>query len=278
MARLPEKPQIRPARGFTLIELVMVMVLLGIMATLSSQFIGQGVLLYRDGALREQLMSDARFALERLSRELRDAVPGSERIEDLHGVPSESGACLRFYSIQAATRYLTLAESEGQILTPYDPLNPLEFDPRAVEPGDWLLIYPTPASDPAIPLLTHCVDGQRCATRISAVTSLSAGVLRLDYAQPPQTSSPAKRAYITRQQLRYCVIDGRLWRARGELKDEAAQDWGPEVLMAEGLAEGAFYREPEAFSGESLIGLHLTLTHGEESVRLNHKIGVLNVP
>ena len=67
----------RTPGGFTLIELVMVILLLGIMATFASQFIGIGTQIYGDARSREQLMSDARFAMERLNREVRDALPGS---------------------------------------------------------------------------------------------------------------------------------------------------------------------------------------------------------
>ncbi|MGL5286554.1 MAG: PilW family protein, partial [Aeromonas sp.] len=67
------------SRGFTLIELVMVVLLLGILATFSTQFVSISTRIYGDASAREQLMSDARFALERLNRELRDAVPGSVR-------------------------------------------------------------------------------------------------------------------------------------------------------------------------------------------------------
>lgn len=79
------------ARGFTLIELVMVILLLGVMVTFSSQFIGIGTQIYGDASSREQLMSDARFAMERLNRELRDAVPGSVRVEDAGGGAGRTG-------------------------------------------------------------------------------------------------------------------------------------------------------------------------------------------
>lgn len=90
----------RGNRGFTLVELVMVILLLGIMATFTSQFIGIGTQIYGDASSRELLMSDARFAMERLNRELRDAVPGSERIETTGGTWGDTGACLRFLAHQ----------------------------------------------------------------------------------------------------------------------------------------------------------------------------------
>ena len=99
----------RQEGGFTLVELVMVILLLGVMATFSSQFIGIGTQIYGDASRREQLMSDARFALERLNREVRDAVPGSVRVEDEGGGAQEQGACLRFWPIATAGRYLETA-------------------------------------------------------------------------------------------------------------------------------------------------------------------------
>jgi MSHA biogenesis protein MshO len=92
------------------VELVMVILLLGVMATFSSQFIGIGTQIYGDASRREQLMSDARFALERLNREVRDAVPGSVRVEDEGRCPG-AGACLRFWPIATAGRYLETASS-----------------------------------------------------------------------------------------------------------------------------------------------------------------------
>ena len=85
----------------------MVILLLGVMAAFTSQFIGIGTQIFGVPAAAEQLMSDARFALEQLNRrELRDAVPGSVRIEDEAGSPLGSGACLRFWPIVTASRYL----------------------------------------------------------------------------------------------------------------------------------------------------------------------------
>lgn len=111
------RDRVRPGRegGFTLVELVMVILLLGVMATFSSQFIGIGTQIYGDASRREQLMSDARFALERLNREVRDAVPGSVRVEDAGGGAQEQGACLRFWPIATAGRYLETASAPARV-------------------------------------------------------------------------------------------------------------------------------------------------------------------
>lgn len=154
----------RIARGFTLVELVMVILLLGVMATFTSQFIGIGTQIYGDASRREQLMSDARFALERLNRELRDAVPGSVRIEDEAGNPLDQGACLRFWPIATASRYLGSAASAGLTIVVPDVLPERNKDLAIVYPlADPNITLEQGASMatvwPASPLLGHPCRG-----------------------------------------------------------------------------------------------------------------------
>lgn len=93
-------------RGFTLIELVIVIVLLAIIGTFSFRFIGLGAQVYSDASAREQLVSQSRFALERLSRELRNALPNSIRTRN-------SGLCIDYLPIVTSGQYLTLPEASG---------------------------------------------------------------------------------------------------------------------------------------------------------------------
>ena len=48
-------------RGFTLVELVVVIVVLGIISSLSFRFIGQTVQLYSDSTIQQQRIAEARF-------------------------------------------------------------------------------------------------------------------------------------------------------------------------------------------------------------------------
>ncbi len=69
----------QPTRGFTLIELVIVIVVTAVLALMVSEFIGTGVTLYRDNGEQQRVLSDVRFAMERLNREIATAHPFSVR-------------------------------------------------------------------------------------------------------------------------------------------------------------------------------------------------------
>ncbi|MBL0522941.1 prepilin-type N-terminal cleavage/methylation domain-containing protein [Aeromonas enteropelogenes] len=270
-------------RGFTLVELVMVILLLGIMATFSSQFIGIGSQIYGDASSREQLMSDARFAMERLNREVRDAVPGSMRIETATGDWVDSGSCLRFWPISATSRYLTLNRAvsgsagtlELLMQTPASATNPLQDDGGAVAANrDLLVVFPIPRSD-GDSLTQGCVYGS-CVARVNAVQAPVTGVQAVHYAASEQLDglSPANRVYFARQQVRYCVEGSRLFRSSGPIDGELSSP----SLMAEWIRVGSFYREPAAFNASGEVGIRFVFERKGESVTFNHNIGVSNVP
>lgn len=59
-------------KGFTLIEIVMVIVILGVIGAFTFQFVAQGVLAFKKSSARKDLYDQGRLALERMVRELRD--------------------------------------------------------------------------------------------------------------------------------------------------------------------------------------------------------------
>ena len=69
-------------KGFTLIELITVIVLLGILSVGISSFLNFGTQIFVDATNRDEIISTARFSVERLNRELRKALPNSVRATD----------------------------------------------------------------------------------------------------------------------------------------------------------------------------------------------------
>jgi len=91
------------SKGFTLIEFIVAMVILGILAVGISSFLQFGSRMYADVSARDQILSSARFAIERLNRELRGALPNSARIT--------TNACLEFMPIQSSAIYVDIPVS-----------------------------------------------------------------------------------------------------------------------------------------------------------------------
>ncbi|MCW8906212.1 MAG: prepilin-type N-terminal cleavage/methylation domain-containing protein [Sedimenticola sp.] len=84
--------------GFTLIELVVVIVISGILAVTASQLVRQPVEMYQKQSARARLVDRADSALVRISRELRDALPNSVRV-------GCGGRCLEFLHTFTGGRY-----------------------------------------------------------------------------------------------------------------------------------------------------------------------------
>ncbi len=194
------------SRGFTLFELVLVLVLLGIVGLGTSQLLSNMANIYVQQSSREQLLGQSRFVLERLSREIRAAVPNSLR----HSAGS-GYECLELMRYQASGRYREiplLPESASQLrLLSLDPA--LQFTA-----GQWLLVQPESAADiyqasaqkvqlAAVPLLDDG-DNQAATSTVSLAQSHSFG-----------RASVAKRFYLLQQAVSFCVQNQQLRRYQG---------------------------------------------------------------
>ncbi len=87
----------RRQRGFTLIEMVMVIVILGVIGAVVAVFIKRPVDAYFDTVRRSALTDAADTALRRMSRDIRTALPNSLR--------QTSNQCIEFIPTKAGARY-----------------------------------------------------------------------------------------------------------------------------------------------------------------------------
>ncbi|MBT8151411.1 MAG: type II secretion system GspH family protein [Gammaproteobacteria bacterium] len=183
---LPNK--IVKQRGVTLVELVAVIVLLGVIGTGLVNFIGGSAEAYREVLRRDEVAQVGRFAIERVSRELRGALPGSVRV---------SGNCVEFVPVLAASIYTDLPVAG--LNTAADSFTVVS----AVVPGgaSRVVVYTLDAND---------VYGASAHLRSFDVASASssAGETTYNFSAPAQQfpeQSPGRRIYFVDTPVSFCV-------------------------------------------------------------------------
>ncbi|MBL0689544.1 MAG: prepilin-type N-terminal cleavage/methylation domain-containing protein, partial [Pseudoalteromonas sp.] len=94
---------VNKTKGFTLLELIIVIIILGVMSVGIAGFITLSTQTYLNVSERDELLANARFVTERLNREIRNAVPNSIRINS-----NSTTECLEFIPIKASTTYMDI--------------------------------------------------------------------------------------------------------------------------------------------------------------------------
>lgn len=255
-----------PDRGFTLLELVLVMVLLGALAAFSSAFLGQGAKVYVDAVARDRLMSEVRFGLERLNRELRDAVPGSVTL-------SSNGSCVQFWPIKAAARYVSAPISSS--VSTLTQLQPLLGNPAV---GDYALVYPL-----GLDISQQQCSSSTCVLAVSAISAVSSGsaMVQTVSLQPLSGSyngfgaaSPGQRVYYANQQVQYCQQGSLLVRSERSLASTTTTS----ATMAAHLQRLTFSVPAATTAAQGMVRAELVVAQGDDVLNLSHLVEVANVP
>lgn len=261
----------RRQRGFTLLELVVVLVLVGILAAFSVQLLRQPIDVSLAVQRRAALADDADQAMARISRDLRLALPNSVRV-------SSDGRAIEMLLAPAAGRYRArpMASGAGDVLdfasadSSFDLLAPLPIIPAS---GQWAVVYNLAAEGN----LANAWVGDNRAS-IGAGSSASRIVLSPAFAFPHP--SPGQRVYIVDRAVQYrCMADGRLLRYSGYAPSATlALPAGTPALLAEGVSLCSFRFVPGTASRVALTSLSLALTRDGESVSLLRSVHLPNLP
>ncbi|HEX9174268.1 MAG TPA: prepilin-type N-terminal cleavage/methylation domain-containing protein [Telluria sp.] len=134
------RPARRAARGFTLIEAVIVIVIIGVIGAIVGVFIRMPIQGYADSVARAEVTDEADLALRRIARDLRLALPNSIRV-------NADGSAIEFLLTKTGGRYLSAEDGMGgEVLDFIDPakltftvVGPMPGLARAVA-GDFVVV------------------------------------------------------------------------------------------------------------------------------------------
>lgn len=139
--------------GFTLVELVVVIVLVGVLGVVAANIIGRFVGGYTQSADRVELAGVGRVAMERMAREIRQAVPNSIRVLD-------GGRQLVFLRAAQGGRYVAVGASASRLMpgVPGDAF--VAYGLSGLATDDQLAVYPL-AAGPLYSSLAGTTSGPR---------------------------------------------------------------------------------------------------------------------
>lgn len=278
---MPICGQQRPA-GFTLIEAVMVIAIIGVVAAMVASFIRAPVQGYLDSARRAELTDAADTAVRRIGRELHLALPNSVRITG-SATPGNTLA-LEFLSTRDGGRYRTDLGALGtenilnfaQNDTSFEILGPA----ITFAAGDQIVIYNLGQgitnADAYSGGNVRAYSGAAGATNVVQITSTA----------PFPFDSPSHRFQIIDTPVSYiCDLTAGTLRRFSGYTITAAQANPPTLgaglvnaLLAQNVSACDFSYVPGITQRSGFVSIRLSLTSSGETVSLYQGVHVNNAP
>ena len=277
----------RSPKGFTLVEMIVVIVITGIIGGMVAVFIRAPMQGYVDSARRAAMTDIADTALRRMSRDLRLALPNSIRVNTLGGVYyvdflSTSGGG-RYRANGAGTTYcaggdvlsFTAADICFEILGP-----PIQF-----RTNDQVVVYNLGISG------ANAYDGNTTDAHVRRAYNggVAAPVQFVSLISPNRLpfESPTQRFHVVHEQVRYIcnpnagaetltryVLDGSAITAPATIVPIV-----PGALLASHVTGCRFEYNPNVVAQRTgVLTMQLTLTDNNESITLYNATHVSNEP
>lgn len=253
--------------GFTLIELVMVIVLLGIVSIVSVRFVSLSTLGALDTSARQLRSLQAVVISEQVTRELREAFPLSVRT---------NGSCLEWLPLEAGTNYLNLTTGSG-----FDEIEIVPFaqvpavgSTRAVVYG-----YGTGTGD----LYTGADPGPVSEVISGIDNAASPATITLSASHRFSTTSPARRLFVIGQPVSLCQSGRFLHRYSGYAPTSSQPTppvGAPEILAANLTGTVDFNFQPATLQRAAVVQFTFELANDDatETTTVSQEVQIRNVP
>ncbi len=256
--------------GFTLVEVIFVVVILGIIAVIGASFVVSALESYHTAQARNHLVQRGRLVLEQMARELRMALPNSVRV-------SAGGRCIEFMPVVAATHYQGVVADASNNMAAHNQVTTGAFTLSGSTPRH-VVISPFSPAD----IYTHSAP----AARVGLGAMGSAPYTSIPFSSDHRfiRNSINRRIYLAADPVRFCLNNGNLVRfyqygfSTGALGD--ADPGGASALMSHKVEPKgtAFALSPASQNRNMAVHISLIFRSDTASLDLNHQVLIRNVP
>ena len=266
--------------GFTLVEVIVTLVVLGIVSAILAVFLKLPAQTYLDSVGRAELSDVADAAVRRVVRELRLAVPNSIRVNPAKTV-------VEFVPTKAGARYLAASDVQDPIhpILDFDDASKLSFTTvgtmpmgrQAITAGDFIVVY----NVGEVPSDVYAGDNRATVAGVAGqVVTMTANPFAV---QNPEMAHPAHRFLVASSPVTYRCAPPNLYRhfaypISAALVDNPA---GSVALLASNVESCSFERTTLANSTSASLTMTLVLKRAgsqDSNVTLVQQIHVNNDP
>lgn len=289
-------------RGFTLVELVMVIALAGLVAVMISTVLSRPLEAFAGQSRRAILVDQAAGALNRVTRDVRLAIPNSLRV-------SANGQALELLLIHSAARYRPNRTGNEGLRFSSDAAgtcgsstsggrcDSVQVLDATLNPAgaNWMVLYnigaesggnPTPGSNVWAPNNPGVITPT--GTSFSVINNTPTGESQIILGSLPSGgfrfafASPERRLYLAQTVVGYRCQNGQLVRYSYNqlltaIPASPPANSNPQPVVAN-VANCSFIYQPGSTRRAGLLTLNLGLTQGGESLQLLQQVHVDNAP
>lgn len=270
-------PMRKKTSGFTLIEMIMVIVIMGILALVSVRFVGHSAQGMIDVSDRQRLAGIAAIAAEKILREVRSALPNSVRIFTDGG-----NQCLEIVPITNSSEYLSVPVS-----TAATSFNAVELQSAVGNEQGFVAVYPDSAGNIYTLAATGTISN-KIAIAGAPVGNIQTFTFDEGVSHQFLTDSPTSRFYLVSEPVAFCNDGaGRIWRYSNYGFEPTEGDGIPAAgnnrrLLADSLLVNSlqFDFTPAQLQRNAVVRMSMVLQRpgSLENVDFSQEVQIRNVP